>query len=110
MASLNDTFGFIHGRAGHGASGGSSEVWLGPAIPYHFMACMRPAPSWSNGCLGVGCQQGEFSVLVTEIMNSPCWWLIPDRLLAAHKAQFLRGMAKLRDTLHGPFGHPSSYA
>jgi hypothetical protein len=53
---------------GHGGSGVTDKVSLGPAITYQSIPCGKPTPGWPNSYLEVGCPQGEFDLLITEIL------------------------------------------
>jgi hypothetical protein len=58
---------------GHRASGGSSKVSeVCDTLPVHAMPCGWPISGQSNGRLGVSRPEGEFDLLETKMLNSPC--------------------------------------
>jgi hypothetical protein len=56
-------------------------VLLGTAIPTYSMPCRQPTPGRPNCEMRAGGLLGEFSLLITEILNSRCGQPTPDWLV-----------------------------
>jgi hypothetical protein len=49
-------------------------MYVDSFIPYYAMHCGLPTPDQHNGRMGVGHPQGEFYLLINEMLNLPCGW------------------------------------